>query len=214
MSERKIIIIGAGGHAAELRDYIGYMQKSGKEISVEGFLDDDANAYASYNYAEPLLGSITDHQARLDVDYLMGIANIKYRRPIIERFEAAGANFCGLIHPTVLLSPSALIGKGVIISHNASVGPKVVIGDHNIINSRCTIGHDTVLGKYNFLSPQVALSGHTTVGDENMIGVNSCTIPGLVIGNNNIIAAGTVMYKNVGDGQTLINRFNERIIQK
>jgi bifunctional N-acetylglucosamine-1-phosphate-uridyltransferase/glucosamine-1-phosphate-acetyltransferase GlmU-like protein len=64
------------------------------------------------------------------------------------------------------------------------------------------------------VSPQVAFSGHTTVGDENMIGVNSCTIPELVIGNNNVIAAGTVLYKNVGDGQTLINRFNERIIQK
>jgi acetyltransferase EpsM len=214
MSQRKIIIIGAGGHAAELRDYIGHMQKLGTEIQVEGFLDDDANAYATYGYAEPFLGSITDHQVRTDVDYLMGIANIKYRRPIIEKFEAAGASFRGLIHPTVLLSPSATLGKGVIISHNASVGPKVIIGDHNIINSRCTIGHDTVLGKYNFVSPQVAFSGHTTVGDENMIGVNSCTIPGLVIGNNNVIAAGTVLYKHVGDGQTLINRFNERIIQK
>jgi len=214
MSQRKIIIIGAGGHAAELRDYIGHMQKLGTEIQVEGFLDDDANAYTTYGYAEPFLGSITDHLIRTDVDYLMGIANIKYRRPIIERFEAAGANFRGLIHPTVLLSPSATLGKGVIISHNASVGPKVIIGDHNIINSRCTIGHDTILGKYNFVSPQVAFSGHTTVGDENMIGVNSCTIPGLVIGNNNVIAAGTVLYKNVGDGQTLINRFNERIIQK
>ncbi|MGB4770449.1 MAG: acetyltransferase [Chitinophagaceae bacterium] len=214
MSQRKIIIIGAGGHAAELRDYIGHMQKLGTEIQVEGFLDDDANAYAIYGYAESFLGSIADHQVRTDVDYLMGIANIKYRRPIIEKFEAAGASFRSLIHPTVLLSPSATLGKGVIISHNASVGPKVIIGDHNIINSRCTIGHDTVLGKYNFVSPQVAFSGHTTVGDENMIGVNSCTIPGLVIGNNNVIAAGTVLYKHVGDGQTLINRFNERIIQK
>lgn len=214
MGQRKIIIIGAGGHAAELRDYIGHMQKLGTEIQVEGYLDDDANAYATYGYAEPFLGSIADHVVRTDVDYLMGIANIRYRRPIIERYEAAGASFRGLVHPTVLLSPSAKLGKGVIISHNASVGPKAVIGDHNIINSRCTIGHDTVLGKYNFVSPQVAFSGHTTVGDENMIGVNSCTIPGLVIGSNNVIAAGTVLYKNVGDGQTLINRFNERIIQK
>lgn len=215
MSQRKLIIIGAGGHAAELRDYIAHIRKfGGEEIQVEGFLDDDPDAYTMYEYAEPFLGSIKDHQVRTDVDYLMGIANIKYRRPIIERFEAAGASFRGLIHPTVLLSPSAKLGKGVIISHNASVGPKVVIGDHNIINSRCTIGHDTTIGKYNFISPQVALSGHTTVGDENMIGVNSCTIPGLVIGNNNVIAAGTVLYKQVGDGQTLINRFNERIIQK
>lgn len=211
---KRIIIIGAGGHAAELRDYIAHIQKIGTEMQVEGFLDDDPTAHVTYGYAEPFLGTIRDHAVRKDVEYLMGIANIKYRRPIIERFEAGGAVFASLIHPTVLISPSAKLGRGVIISHNASVGPKVEIGDHNIINSRCTIGHDTHIGSYNFISPQVALSGHTTVGNENMIGVNSCTIPGIVIGSNNMIAAGTVMYKNVGDGQTLINRFNERIIQK
>lgn len=212
---KKIIIIGAGGHAAELRDYIAYANRTtGTGLQVEGFLDDDPKAYEAYDYAEPFLGSIRDHVVRRDVEYLMGIANIKYRRPIIERFEKEGAVFASLIHPTVLLSPSAKLGRGVIISHNASVGPKVVIGDHNIINSRCTIGHDTVIGSYNFISPQVSLSGHTSVGDENMIGVNSCTIPGITIGSNNVIAAGTVMYKPVGDGQTLINRFNERIIQK
>ena len=212
---KKIIIVGAGGHAAELRDYIAYINNTGKiHLEVEGFLDDDEEAYKAYDYPEPFLGTISSHQTRKDVDYLMGIANIKYRRPIIERIEAEGATFAGLIHPTVLISPSAKLGKGVIISHNASIGPKVVIGDHNIVNSRCTIGHDTVIGSYNFISPQVALSGHTTVGDENMIGVNSCTIPGIKLGNNNVIAAGSIIFKNVGDGQTLINRFNERIIQK
>jgi acetyltransferase EpsM len=212
---KKIIIIGAGGHAAELRDYITHINKlESGSITVEGFLDDDAPAYDAYDYAEPYLGTIRGHVVRPDVEYLMGIANIRYRRPIIERFESEGAVFASLIHPTVLLSPSAGLGRGVIISHNASLGPKVTVGDHNIINSRCTIGHDTVIGSYNFISPQVALSGHTRVGNENMIGVNSCTIPGIVIGNNNVIAAGTVIFRNVGDGQTLINRFNERIIQK
>lgn len=209
-----IIVIGAGGHAAELRDYISHINRVNEnKISVLGFLDDDPDAYRGYDYDEPFLGSIKDHEVKKDAQYLMGIANVKYRRPIIERFEMEGAVFIGLVHPTALISPSASLGKGVIISHNASVGPKAVIGDHNILNSRCTIGHDTKIGRYNFISPQVALSGHTEVGDENMIGVNSCTIPGIRIGNNNIIAAGTIIYKNVADGQTLINRFNERIIQ-
>ncbi len=211
----QLIIVGAGGHAAELRDYIRQLNAVGKDrLEVVGFLDDDQSAYAAYDYEEPFLGTIKDHVVKKGLHYLMGIANVKYRRPLIERLEAEGADFTGLIHPTALISPSSVIGKGVIISHNASVGPKVSIGNHNIINSRCTIGHDTTIGNYNFISPQVALSGHTTVGNENMIGVNSCTIPGIVIGDNNMIAAGTVMYKNVGDGQTLINRFNERIIQK
>lgn len=210
---KKVIIIGAGGHAAELRDYINHFNKlSEEQIIVEGFLDDSKANYEHYNYNEPFLGTIVDHKVRSDVKYLMGIANIKYRRSIVEKFLQAGATFTGLIHPTALISPSAKIGEGVVISHNASVGPKVKLGNYNILNSRCTIGHDSVIGAYNFISPQVAISGNTTIGDENMIGTNSCTIPGVKIGNKNIIAAGMVIYKPVGDNETVIFRHKERLI--
>lgn len=210
---RKVIIIGAGGHAAELRDYINHLNGvSEEQILVEGFLDDNKDNYDHYDYAEPFLGTIDDHQVQNGIPYLMGIANIKYRRAIVERFLEAGAKFLGLIHPTALISPSAQIGKGVVISHNASVGPKVRLGNYNILNSRCTIGHDSVIGDFNFISPQVAISGNTTIGNENMIGTNSCTIPGAKIGNKNIIAAGMVIYKPVGDNETVIFRHKERLI--
>jgi acetyltransferase EpsM len=216
MSTKRIIIIGAGGHAAELRDYINHYNTARPEskIEVEGFIDDDEKNYFHYGFKETFLGSIQEHVVRTDVPYLMGIANLEFRRPIIERFSQLGGKFIGLIHPTVILSPSAEIGEGVVISHNASVGPKVKIGNFNMLNSRCTIGHDSVIGDYNFISPQVALSGNTKIGNENLLGTNSCTIPGIVIGNNNKIAAGTVVFKPVGDNQTLINRFNERLIQQ
>lgn len=212
-----IIIIGAGGHAAELRDYIRHynqFQPADAHIEVVGFLDDNPDNYAHYGYDEPFLGGIQDHTVRTDCSYLMGIANLKYRRGIIEQFKAKGAHFQGLIHPTALVSPSAVLGEGVVISHNASVGPKVRIGNFNMLNSRCTVGHDTQLGDYNFISPKVALSGNTKIGNENMIGTNACTIPGVEIGNNNTIGAGMIVFKNIGDNETVFFRFKERIIIK
>lgn len=209
-----IILIGAGGHAAELRDYIRYisLKDSQSDMTVVGFIDDDPATHEHYGYIEPYLGTITDHKVREDVLYLMAIANLAYRQPIIERFKADGATFTGLIHPTALISPSAEIGEGVVISHNASVGPKVKIGKFNMLNSRCTIGHDTVLGDYNFISPQVALSGNTKVGNGNLIGTNACTIPGTVIGDGNKIGAGMTVFKNVGDNETVFFRFKEKIV--
>ena len=210
----QVIIIGSGGHAAELRDYIRHYNSHEPEqqIVVVGFIDDDASTHSHYGFAEPLLGNIQDHQARTDVAYLMGIANLAYRRPLIEKFEAAGGKFIGLIHPTALISPSAEIGEGTVISHNASVGPKVKIGKFNMLNSRCTIGHDTVLGDYNFISPKVALSGNTKIGNENMIGTNASTIPGAKIGNGNKVGAGMIVYKNIGDNETVFFRFKERLV--
>lgn len=216
MKTTHIIIVGAGGHAAELRDYINHNNKARPEnqIEVAGFIDDDEKNYHHYEFQEPFLGFIKNHQVRKDVLYLMGIANLEYRKPIIETFQQGGGIFTGFIHPTAIISPSAEIGEGVVISHNASVGPKAKLGKFNMLNSRCTIGHDSVIGDYNFISPQVAISGNTKIGNENLIGTNSCTIPGISIGNKNKIAAGSVIFKPVGDNETVINKFNERLIMK
>ena len=214
MTQQNILIIGAGGHAAELRDYIRhYNQATGQAtLTVIGFIDDDPKPYHHYGFEEPFLGDIKSHEVRQDCHYIMGIANLKYRKAIIERFRSAGATFTGLIHPTALVSPSAEIGEGVVISHNASVGPKVKIGNYNMLNSRCTVGHDTQIGDYNFISPKVALSGNTKIGDNNMIGTNASTIPGATIGNNNTVGAGMVVYKNIGDNETVFFRFKERLV--
>lgn len=210
----KIIIIGAGGHAAELRYYIDHHNtaRPADRIMVEGFIDDEEANYDHYKFTEPFLGDIQNHKVRKGISYLMGIANTAYRKPIIEKFNKKGATFIGFIHPTAIIAPSAELGDGVIISHNVSVGPMAKLGNYNMLNSRCTIGHDTQMGDYNFISPQVAVSGNTEIGDENMLGTNSCTIPGIKIGNRNKVAAGMVVYKPVENDETVLFRHKERLV--
>lgn len=83
---KKVIIVGAGGHAAELRDYINHNNNArpADKIEVLGFMDDNRDSYKHYGFAEPFLGDIQNHQVRTDVLYLMGIANLDYRKEIIE----------------------------------------------------------------------------------------------------------------------------------
>lgn len=213
---KNVIIIGAGGHAAEIRDYICHhnLARPDKVITVLGFIDDNENNYDHYDFAEPYLGTIKNHLVNQKVFYLMGIANLKYRRPIIEMFQEKGANFTSFIHPTAIISRTCEIGEGVVISHNASIGAKAKIGNFNMLNSRCTIGHDTQMGDFNFICPQVAITGHTKIGDENFLGTNSCTIPGVSIGNKNTIAAGMVINKTVTDNEVIVYRGKERLTIK
>lgn len=213
---KKVIIVGAGGHAAELRDYINHNNNArpADKIEVLGFMDDNRDSYKHYGFAEPFLGDIQNHQVRTDVLYLMGIANLDYRKEIIEILVAKGARFTGLIHPTAIISPLAEIDETTVISHNASVGAKAKIGKYNMLNSRCTIGHDSVIGDFNFISPQAAISGNTKIGNGNLIGTNACTIPGISIGDNNKIAAGMVIYKPVENNSTVLFRHKERLIVK
>jgi sugar O-acyltransferase (sialic acid O-acetyltransferase NeuD family) len=210
----QIIIIGTGGHSAELDDYITLAKINNPSFPWEilGYLDDNPQGYEKYRFTAPYLGGIREHVVRKDCMYMMGIAMLEHRRPIIERFLAEGAEFATFIHPTATVSPSAKIGKGVVLALHVNVGPNVVVDDYTLVNSRCSLGHNTQLGKYNFISPNVCFSGFSKVGDENLFGINSATIPHIQIGSRNVIMAGMIIDKNVGDDQTVFYRFKEKVL--
>lgn len=210
----KLIIIGAGGHSAELTDYILYSNSvNPPESALEliGYLDDDFNKYLHYSLPFPFLGPISGHEILSDVHYLMGIANLVYRKKFVELFQSKGAKFASYIHPSANLSSSAKLGRGVVIAPNANLGPNSIVGDFTLVNSRVSLGHDTRVGKYNFLGPNVCFSGFTEVGDENLFGINSATIPGIRIGNRSKIMAGMTLDKNVGDNEVVFYRFKEKV---
>jgi sugar O-acyltransferase (sialic acid O-acetyltransferase NeuD family) len=211
---QKVIIIGCGGHSAELDDYFFHAKKKDPrfDMEIDGLIDDNAASYDQYAFSAPFLGRILDHAVRQDSLYLMGIANLQYRRPIIDRFLSMGARFASFVHPDAYVSRSVVLGQGVVIAPSVNLGPNVVVGDYTLINSRSSMGHDTRVGPYNFICPNVCFSGFTQVGEENLFGINSATIPGIRVGNRNKIAAGMVLDKNLGDDETVFYRYKEKVI--
>lgn len=209
-----VIIIGAGGHAAEIDEYITYNNKvEGKKgLNVVGFLDDNPANYARYRFSAPLIGGASDHKVIKGHGYIIGIAGLNYRRSFVDRYKAEGAQFVSVIHHSAYVSQSAMIGEGSIIGPNANIGPNVQVGRYTLINARCSLGHDTRIGDYNFVSPNVCFSGFTEIGDENLFGINSATIPGIKTGNRNRIAAGMILDSNVGDESVIFYRFKEKVI--
>jgi acetyltransferase EpsM len=214
MNVKKVILVGAGGHAAEIVDYIesSPMDKSGAAYEIVGLIDDSEANYINYAYAYPYLGSIQKHIPLADCFYVIGIANMKYRQTIIESLLSKGAHFTSFVHPTAIIAKSAQIGVGCVISHNVSLGPKVQLGDFNLINSRCTIGHDTHIGSFNFLSPQVVTGGLSKMGDGNFLGTNAAVLPGVVLGSANVVSAGMIVDKDVENSTTIFHRFKEKIL--
>jgi len=211
---KEIIILGAGGHAAEIEEYIRYSQKDSgiQELRISGFLDDNPDSYKGYKFSAPFLGSLKDHKVIKGGQYIMGIANLKYRKHFIDKFISEGAEFLTFIHNTAYVSESALIGQGTIICPYVNIGPNVRIGNYNLVNSRSSLGHDTSIGNYNFISPNVCFSGFSKIGDQNLFGINSVTIPNISVGNRNKISAGMVLDQNIGDDSVVFYRFKERVL--
>jgi sugar O-acyltransferase (sialic acid O-acetyltransferase NeuD family) len=210
----EVIIIGSGGHAAEIDEYIKYSRKVSTEnfFNIIGFLDDEPSSYSRYKFSAPYLGGLKDHYVIKGQQYVIGIANLEYRRSFIEKFKAEGGEFISFIHCNAYISESALIGEGTIIGPYVNIGPNVRIGKYNLINSRCSLGHDTIIGDYNFVSPNTCFSGFTEVGNENLFGINSTTIPKIKVGSRNKIAADMVLNTNIGDDTVVFYRFKEKVI--
>jgi len=211
---KEVIIMGAGGHAAEIDEYIKYSQKitGKKELNIIGFLDDNPSNYGNYKLSAPLIGRLDNHKIVNHIYYIVGIANPEYRRFLIDKFKASGARFITYIHCTAYASESSVVGEGTIIGPNANVGPNVKIGQFTLINSRCSLGHDTVIGDYNVISPNVCFSGFSRVGDENFFGINCSTIPNISVGNRNKIAAGMVLDHDVENDSVVFYRYKEKVI--
>src|SRR5258706_13442357 len=129
--EKIIIIIGAGGHSDEIDDYFQYAKKKDPQFDlvIHGFIDDNPQSYHNYDFTGPFLGDIRSHVIQQDCFYIMGIANLKYRKPVIEKFLADKASFINFIHPDSYISSSAKIGDGVVIAPGVNIGPKVSIGN-------------------------------------------------------------------------------------
>ena len=209
-----VIIIGAGGHAAEIDEYIKYNKntKGVDEFNVIGFLDDNPDSYKNYRFSAPFLGGVQDHNVIQDHHYIIAIAGLKSRIKIVESFIKEGASFSAVIHKSAYISDSAVIEEGSIIGPNVNLGPNVRVGRFSLINARCSLGHDSIVGNYNFVSPNVCFSGFTKVGNENLFGINSATIPGIKVGDRNKIAAGMILDQNIGDDTVVFYRYKEKII--
>lgn len=211
---KNLIIVGCGAHAAEIVDYIEYINQNSPadKFRIKGLIDNVKTHYDHYDYAYEFLGTIDDHNVDPNIYYVMGIGNLDIRTKVFEEFKLKDAIFTGIVHPTALISKTAKIGEGTVISHNVSIGPKVVIGNYNVINSRCTIGHDAKIGDNNFISPQVVLGGNSEIGNNNLLGTNSCLIPEIKVGNDNKIMAGMSLTQNVQDHETVFYRYKEKLV--
>jgi sugar O-acyltransferase (sialic acid O-acetyltransferase NeuD family) len=210
----EVIVIGAGGHAAEIDEYIKYNQKIRgiKEFVVKGFLDDNPDSYLKYRFSSPLLGSVKDHTVIQGQHYIIAIAGLNSRKAIVDRYIKEGAAFSTVIHKSAYVSESAIVEEGSIIGPNVNLGPNVRVGRFSLVNARCSLGHDTIIGNYNFISPNVCLSGFTQIGSGNLFGINSATIPGIRVGDRNKVAAGMILDQNIGDDTVVFYRYKEKII--
>lgn len=177
-------LYGASGHAKVIIDII---RSQGR--NVDGIVDDNPDL-------DELWGIPIKHNAEGMSPFIISIGNCRIRKFIAEKLRC---EFTTAIHPSSIISCSAIIGEGSVIMQGAIIQAEVKIGKHCIINTKVSIDHECKIEDFVHIAPGCTISGNVHIGECTWIGVGSTIIQGIKIGKNCFIGAGSVIVDDIPD---------------
>ena len=206
----KYVIIGGRGTAIVIADQIfDAKRRYGVDVEVIGLALDDLSGGDSIN-GYPILTDIRNLHTKFgkvsDVKYIYSLYRpdvIPERTKLLYSLDIPTEKFANFIHPSVMLSKSAIIGYGNVVLANVVINCNVVLGNFNTVNSGTLLGHDIEIGNNNYFAGQVCVGSGLKIGNMNFIGLNSSIRNGIKIGDNNIIGMASNITKNIEDNSIL-----------
>lgn len=193
MNNKKLIILGAGGHgrvAAEIAEQLGY--------SVS-FLDDKKSDN------DKVIGRISDFKKYIDgYSFFVAIGNNELRKGLITELSKSGAKIATLIHPKSAVSANATIEKGTVIMAGAVVNSGSRIGEGCILNTCSSVDHDCDIADFTHISVGTHLAGNVKIGKESFVCAGATVINNVSICEKCIIGAGAVVIRDITESGTYI----------
>lgn len=194
---RKVIIIGGGGHAKALADILKQQKIDIFAISSPK-IDKNSVLFAGLNqfFNDSDIYQFSPKQIWL-VNGIGSIPGNSLRAEIFQKFRKDGYEFMTVISAFSIVSDYCRIGMGVQIMPGAIINVDAIIGDNTIVNTGALVEHDCILGENNHVAPGAVLCGGTTTEANVHVGAGASVIQGIKIGENSIIGAGTSVVRNL-----------------
>lgn len=197
---KKVVIIGAGGHAKVIADII---EKSGDEIV--GFLDDNKEIGTTIINEYKVIGDLNNRftmaVTKENLEFIIAIGDNKKREEIS---HSPNLKFYTAIHPSAQIGLDVEIKEGTVVMANSCINSSAKIGKHCIINTGAIIEHDNIIEDFVHISPNVALGGTVKIGKNTHVGIGSTIKNNITICENCKIGAGAVVVKDIEKEGTYI----------
>ena len=195
---KKIILVGAGGHAKSCIDVI----ESNSKYMVFGLVDNNYKRIKNI-FQYRVIGDDNDLE-KIFLKYRIKYAHIsiglnkdlKKRRRIFLKLKKIGFKFPKIISKKSHISRHSDIGEGSIVMHNVVINSNVRIGMNCIINTNSLIEHDSVIGDHCHISTSSTINSTVSVGNNSFIGSGTIIKQCVSIGENSFINMGKKIFKN------------------
>lgn len=196
---RKVVGIGAGGHAKVVLEILRFR----KELDIVGLLETPRDPAKSEVLGLPILGDdnelprLWQEGVRYAFIGVGGAGDNAPRARIFQRLKDMGFQVIPAVHPDALVSPSAVLGEGIVIMAGAIINAAARIGDDVIINTGAIVEHDCVVGSHVHVAPASCMGGGVTIGERAHIGLGASLLPRVRIGERVVIGAGAVVTRDI-----------------
>jgi sugar O-acyltransferase (sialic acid O-acetyltransferase NeuD family) len=191
-----LIIVGAGGFARELRQFVP-ISFPAERYRLKGFLSNNPRDLDRHNISEPILADPEEYIPKEHDRFLLAIGNVEHRRRIVEELKSHGARFLTLIHASAYVDPSATLGEGCIIYPFATIMNQARLSDFVTMNIYSSAGHDTQIGSHCNLSPYATMNGFSILEEEVVLGTHSTVLASHRVGRGSKLSANSVVTSDV-----------------
>jgi len=196
---KKLLIIGAGGHGKVCADVAKSMNKWDEIYFLDDRYQEDDNS------SKEIIGLVSDFVNYTDSsDYFVAIGNNQNRKIILQKLKARRCTIATLIHSSAIISERVKIGFGVVVMPAVVINADSTVGDGVILNTRCLIEHDNVIGNFSHISPSVSLAGTVKIGECCWIGIGTTIVNNISICSDSIIGAASLVLKDLLEPSTYV----------
>ncbi|NIQ37471.1 MAG: transferase [Proteobacteria bacterium] len=196
---KKVVILGAGGHAREVLWVFEEQNKAEPSWEVLGFIDENTLNKGRDLCNLPILGDFGwfEKTVSREVYVISGVGNCRTKLHFAEKAANLGLNFCSVVHPSVMMSSHVTVGEGTVIAAGSIITTQVKIANHVTVNVGCTISHDAVIEDYCTIAPGCHISGNVKFGEGVDFGTCATIIQGKSVGAWSKIGAGAVVIEDI-----------------
>jgi sugar O-acyltransferase (sialic acid O-acetyltransferase NeuD family) len=188
-----LVILGAGGTSI---DFCDAAIAGGHEVL--GLLDDDVRGPVC---GFPVLGPLDAWRDLPEhVRFFSGIGSTcshRRRLVLIERLRIPEHRYATIVHPTAVVSPSAVIGLGCGILALSAVGCRAVLAPHVEILQLCLIAHDCRLDAGAIVAGGANLAGGVHVGCCAYVGASATVRNELWLGAGSLLGMNATLTENL-----------------
>ncbi len=195
---KKLILIGASGHAKVVLDVFERMGKH----EIIGFLDSNKPSSEPF-MGYPVLGteSVLSNPEfqQPELEFFISIGDNWIRHLVVEKIRSMlpHAVFATGIHPSAQIGKDVSIGEGSVIMAGVTINPSCKVGNFTIMNTQASLDHDGMLADFASLAPGVITGGNVQIDAFSAIGLGAKIIHGVSIGEHTVVGAGALVNKSI-----------------